>query len=331
MQQYRLLAGRDRFVAVEFIRPSPAFNAQRDRALTMQTAHLKLVDVDDEVGFWKQAVERRLDVLMAPMNLADGSVCHAMHSGVTGRGKRIRALMLIGVGQGLGLDPQRLLDLACAVEMVHAASLYLDDLPCMDDAKERRGQPALHMKYGESTALLASMGMLTEAFKTIAEADDVPVHLRPRLVTLLADTVGPCGLIQGQFRDLATNSENSNLATLNDVNELKTGMLFRAAMLMPAMVAESSAETIEAITRFASNVGQAFQLQDDLADGRTTADGILADLDGHVTLVTTLGFCSAIAKLERHVKEARKLMHDLFRNSRMLDSLMQRIVNSQST
>ncbi|MGI4777136.1 MAG: polyprenyl synthetase family protein [Janthinobacterium lividum] len=280
---------------------------------------------DDEIDFWKQAVECRLDVLMASMHRPDGSVCHAMHAGVTSSGKRIRALMLIGVGQGLGIDPVRLLDLACALEMVHAASLFLDDLPCMDDAKERRGQPALHLRFGESTALLASIGMLTHAFKTIAESEEIPVHLKPGLVSLLADTVGPCGLIQGQYRDLATSSGDSDSSALGDVNELKTGMLFKAAMLMPAMVVEADLSTLQAIARLASDVGQAFQLRDDLADGETTGNGAFVDLDGHATLVTALGPRRAMAKLEGHVGEAQKSMRALFAESQILAGLMKQI------
>lgn len=328
--RHQRVAGRRRIDLVAFPRTPAATHALSARAPPMQTSHAAHVPAEDEITYWKQEVESRLDVLMAPMHRQDGGVCHAMHAGVTGGGKRVRALMLIGVCQGLGMNPARLLDLACAVEMVHAASLYLDDMPCMDDAKERRGQPALHLRFGESTALLASIGMLTHAFKTIAEVEEIPPHLRSGLVALLADTVGPCGLIQGQYRDLGTSTGDNDPAVLREVNDLKTGMLFRAAMLMPSMVAGSDTATMESISRFASHVGHAFQLRDDLADGETTLNGSFVDSDGHATLVTTLGPRQALVKLEGHVMEAKKSMHALFREPHILTSLMQRIASVPS-
>jgi len=291
----------------------------------MQRPDSEEVRADDEIEFWRQAVVRRLDALMAPVGHAGDAVCLAMQAGVVQGGKRVRALMLIGVCRGLGLDPLPLLDLACSLEMIHAASLSIDDLPCMDDADERRGQPALHLRFGESTALLASIGMLTHAFKTVAEIEDIPVHLRSRLVVLLADAVGPNGLVRGQYRDLASGAGRADAAALKQVNELKTGMLFRAAMLMPAVIAEAEPSTLEAIAQLATDVGHAFQLGDDLQDGRSTTDGSLADLDGHATLVTALGPQRARAKFERHLRHAHQSIAVLFPESRLLTALVQRI------
>src|SRR3954466_12192920 len=107
-----------------------------------------------EIHEWKSVIDERLADLLPPVRHTGDAVCEAMREGLLGPGKRIRPLMTLSVSLGFGQDPMKLLDVACALEMVHAASLFLDDLPCMDDAAERRGRPALHLQFGEDTALL---------------------------------------------------------------------------------------------------------------------------------------------------------------------------------
>ena len=280
-----------------------------------------------ELQLWKRAVDERLAALL-PASDGRNSVCQAMRDGVLGAGKRVRPLMLMGVRHGLGEDPMHLIDAACAVEMVHAASLFLDDLPCMDDALERRGRPALHVQYGEDVALLASVAVLSLAFRTVSACDGIRPLARNEIVTVLADTIGPCGLVQGQYQDLRASPQAHDAEALTVVNELKTGALFRAAMSIPAIVSGADAATIESLRTCASHIGHAFQLRDDLDDGVAAANGRHVDVDGHPTLVTLLGPVSVRARFDAHVQAAGAMLARLFQIDCVLRSLLQSMVPS---
>lgn len=270
-------------------------------------------------------IDQRLEALVPPPGHPGDMVCEAMREGILGKGKRIRPLLLVAVCEGFEQDPMSLLDVGCALEMVHVASLFLDDLPCMDDAVERRGRPAIHMQFGEDIAVLASVALLSLAFRTIAGASEVSPAMRAQLVTLVADTIGPHGLVKGQFQDLRADPASGDADALARVNELKTGVLLRAAMLAPAVVAQADALTLAAIARCAHDIGHAFQLRDDLDDQAFTSAGDLCDIDGHATLVTLLGLSSATARFNAHMESAQSNLHQLFPHDRMLGALMQGI------
>jgi geranylgeranyl diphosphate synthase type II len=110
----------------------------------------------------------------------------AMRAGALGAGKRMRPLLMMLVARDLGCDSPALVDVACAVEMVHAASLILDDMPCMDNAMLRRGQPTVHVQFGEDVAILAAIGLLSRAFGILASAPEIPAAIRARLVAKLS-------------------------------------------------------------------------------------------------------------------------------------------------
>src|SRR5208283_4296316 len=136
----------------------------------------------------------------------------------------------------------RALDVACAMEMVHAASLVLDDLPSMDDARLRRGRPTTHRAYGEADAILASVGLLTRAFGVIAAAEGLGAEDRSALVVGLADAVGFSGLVAGQALDLAERDRPRTVAELDALNHRKTGVLMMAAAEAGARIGGASPE-----------------------------------------------------------------------------------------
>ena len=303
--------------------PSASQHVNAHRTTTMNA-----VPAPSELLLWKHAVDQRLDALL-PAHQERNNVCGAMREGVLGAGKRVRPLMLMGVRHGFGEDPMQLIDAACAVEMVHAASLFLDDLPCMDDALERRGRPALHVQYGEDVALLASVALLSLAFRTVAACEGIRPDARNEIVTLLADTIGPCGLVQGQFQDLRANPQAHDAEALTAVNELKTGALFQAAMSIPAIAAGADRSTIDDLRTCAGHIGQAFQLRDDLEDGVATANGRHVDVDGHPTLVTLLGPRNVRAKFDAHVQAASVMLGQLFPVDCVLRSLLDSMVPAE--
>ena len=207
-------------------------------------------------------------------------VHHGMAYALTGRGKRVRPVLTLAVAEMLGgRGDEATLDLACAVEMVHACSLVLDDLPAMDDARLRRGRPTLHVEAGEDVALLAAFALLNRAFELVAECGQRLAQSRysrrytPQdLAHHLATAIGTAGLIGGQALDLESRSGELDgsgkldLERLEFIHSHKTGALFIAAAELGAMAADARRRDLELVTRYAKNLGLAFQITDDLLD-----------------------------------------------------------------
>jgi geranylgeranyl diphosphate synthase type II len=178
--------------------------------------------------------------------------------------KRIRPVLTMLSAELCGAPASRVLAAAAAVELVHAASLILDDLPCMDDAPLRRGRPANHREFGEAIAILAAFGLLNLAFATLGRGYDPP--LATRLSTLLSEAVGLDGLIGGQEADLLATEQQITFEVLERIHRGKTGALFVAAATSGAIAGGAAGDVIAALAAFAKNLGLAFQIVDDLLD-----------------------------------------------------------------
>lgn len=213
----------------------------------------------------KQVIEARLAELLPHQADPDDALTAAMRSAVLGAGKRVRPMLFMAIVSDVGCDSPALPDLACAIEIVHAASLILDDLPCMDDAKLRRGHAAVHIQFGEDVAVLAAVALLSHAFNIVACADPVSPEARVRLTRVLAQAVGAQGLAKGQFQDLHGAYQKS-VADIAMTYALKTGALLGLAVEMAAIVAQTGAEATQCLRQFASAAGMAFQIRDDLLD-----------------------------------------------------------------
>ncbi len=155
---------------------------------------------------------------------------------------------------------------AVSVELVHAASLVLDDLPSMDDAARRRGRPAVHVTWGVAAAELASVALLARAFEIVAEAPEVAPASRARLAAELARAVGAEGCCGGQAADLGADPTRLSLEDLEGIHARKTGALFVAAVRGGAIAGGAREPTLRSLTLFARNLGLAFQITDDLLD-----------------------------------------------------------------
>lgn len=220
------------------------------------------------------AVEERLAALSAPEPDEPPRLTEAVRHALFNGGKRVRPLLALLAARTFGGKPSGPLDLACAVEMVHASSLILDDLPCMDDSALRRGKPALHKAFGEDVALLAAYALLSGAFRAAARAAArLPQERYPaeRYVEELAGAIGTAGLVGGQYLDLHPPAA-ADFAALEYIHSHKTGALFIAAARLGAMAAQARPADLEAVTLYAKNLGLAFQIQDDLLDARGTAE-----------------------------------------------------------
>jgi geranylgeranyl diphosphate synthase, type II len=250
---------------------------------------------------WAARIDRRLPELLPPAGARPAPVHEAMHYALTGAGKRLRPVLTLAVADLFGARSEPVLDLACAVEMVHACSLVLDDLPQMDDAALRRGRPTVHRVFGESVALLAALALLNRAYALVAEAAhrlSLRRYTAEDVVHHLAAAIGSDGLIGGQALDLLASPEETSLDVLEYIHSHKTGALFMAAGELGAMAADARRRDLEIVARFAKNLGLAFQISDDLLDVLGTPEETGKDTgkdERKVTFVKLLGVPGAQA------------------------------------
>jgi geranylgeranyl diphosphate synthase type II len=214
--------------------------------------------------------QRRLQVEAALRRFHQGGhapgVAAAIEQSLFAPAKRLRPILSLLVAEVLRGDTEQVLPPACAIEMVHTASLILDDLPCMDDAASRRGRPACHIVHGEATAILAAFALQNRAFAILAEGwpGGPGAETRAAVARDLSHAVGLEGMIAGQAQDLAGTDRTIDFPTLEFIHSRKTGALFTAAAALGALAARPGERA--AIISYAKNLGLAFQIVDDLID-----------------------------------------------------------------
>jgi geranylgeranyl pyrophosphate synthase len=272
-------------------------------------------------------------------------LAEAMAYAVGTGGKRFRPLLALAAADAVinaasGPSPRRraeartrVLPAACAVEFVHAQSLVHDDLPSMDNDTLRRGQPTVHVRFGEALAILAGDGLLAEAFALLARAGAAAVTPGERdrwlrVVGELGQAVGASGMAGGQAIDLACTPgavacTSMDLPALRDMHVRKTGGLIRVAAVAGALLAGGTEAQVEAIGAFAADVGLAFQIVDDILDveGTTGAVGKTSGKDaaaGKPTYPALVGLprsyelaAAAVDRAERGLAEAGLVDHHL--------------------
>ena len=189
----------------------------------------------------------------------------AMEYSLLGGGKRLRAIFAFEFCRLCCGDWQRAAPFAAAVEMIHAYSLIHDDLPCMDNDDFRRGKPSNHKVYGETMAILAGDGLLTDAFTVAASAALAPKAV-VEAVQILSECAGSLGMVGGQVLDIQSEQRLLTEQEVLDIQNRKTGCLINAACAMGAVAGGGSQEQFNAACRFAAGLGLAFQIRDDMLD-----------------------------------------------------------------
>ena len=194
---------------------------------------------------------------------SNNQIQEAIKFALSAPGKRVRPTLIYLVGDLYNVALEDLDSLALAAEIIHTYSLVHDDLPCMDDDDLRRGQPTLHKKYSEATAVLAGDAMQSLAIQIILDDHKLSNELKVSIVKLLMEKIGYEGMILGQALDISFEQESVNKDEIIQMNYLKTGLLIEFCILAPLMVAKQSKKQW---TEIARNIGIAFQLIDDLLD-----------------------------------------------------------------
>jgi geranylgeranyl diphosphate synthase type II len=253
----------------------------------------------------KSAIDARLTALLPLESQASQPLNDAIRYSLLAPGKRVRPLLALFTAHHCGADWRRGIDPACALEMVHTASLILDDLPSMDNAKLRRGSPTVHRRFGEDIAVLAAVALLNQAFAVLAEAPELEAGLRLELVGRFAFAIGPAGLVTGQSRDL--HEHNTRAEALEEINRQKTGVLFSLAVEVGLRVAAANAQQTQSLVRFARSLGQAFQARDDLLDRTGSSSQVGKDVGkdaGKTGLMEVVGEAGVREAFERHAQRA---------------------------
>jgi geranylgeranyl diphosphate synthase type II len=265
------------------------------------------------------ALERYLPVAPA----CPPRVGEAMRYSLFAGGKRLRPILALAAAEavaganGQDVDAARALALpaACALELVHTYSLVHDDLPAMDDDSMRRGRPTSHVVFGEGLAILAGDALLTEAFALMTREpagkwDASLVQRKVQAIGLVAEAAGACGMVGGQAIDLeaAGSGASFDAEGLRAMHARKTGALIRASAAAGAVMAGATDPQLSAIERFASELGLAFQIVDDILD----VAGASADLG------KTAGKDAAAGK------PTYPALHGLEASRRMADECVQR-------
>ena len=191
----------------------------------------------------------------------------AMRYAMLGGGKRVRPLLCHATGEMFGAPTAALDSAACAVELIHGYSLVHDDLPCMDNDVLRRGKPTCHVQYGEAMALLAGDALQALAFRTLCDAGLPMTAMR-----LFADAAGSVGMAGGQGIDLDAVGQPLSLQALENMHNLKTGALIRAAVLLGAYCGKADEAEIQTLSGFATTIGLLFQVIDDILDAEASTE-----------------------------------------------------------
>ncbi|PTS91047.1 MULTISPECIES: polyprenyl synthetase family protein [unclassified Caulobacter] len=270
--------------------------------------------MDDNAAFFQRlealrgSVDRRLAELAPRPGSAPDRLVEAVRYAVLSPGKRFRPMLVLLTASQFGAAEILALDTACAFEMVHAASLILDDLPSMDNAGLRRGLPTIHRAYDEATAILAGVGLLNLAYATVAADEGLPGPLRAEIAGRIAASVGFSGLIAGQARDLFDRDQLRDLPAIDRLNHEKTGVLIMAAAQAGARIASAPAPAVEAVGEFGWRMGLAFQIRDDLIDAEGSVEAAGKDVGQDATMTTAvslLGLAGARAVMEGHLTAGR--------------------------
>jgi farnesyl diphosphate synthase len=272
----------------------------------------------DALGEAAALTDAVLDKLIAVPEGLEARVFEAMRYAALAPGKRLRPFLVLASSTLFSVGRSRALQVAAAIELVHAYSLVHDDLPAMDNSDLRRGRPTCHKAFDDATAVLAGDGLLTLAFEVLGHPD---THgdpaVRAELVVALAQAAGGHGMVGGQMIDLtAEHRRDLDIGTITRLQRLKTGALIAFACESGAILGKATLEARHALRGYAHDLGLAFQIADDLLDveGSAAATGKPVRQDaaaGKATFVSILGVERARAQAELLVSQASAHL-DLF-------------------
>jgi len=264
-------------------------------------------------------------------HLKDGKVKEALLYSLQAGGKRLRPMLMLSAIRSYGIDYHPYIPFACAIEFVHTYSLIHDDLPAMDNDELRRGKPTCHVQFDEATAILAGDALLTEAFRILSfEYPSFDPVKRIRLIQILSEASGQCGMVYGQQQDIHFETQKATLDELKDIHQHKTGCLIQAPLLMASVICDE--KDYDTWLTIGQAMGQAFQIQDDILDviGDSEKLGKNVGSDQNLnksTYVSILGLEQAKVELEKYYQDALVAIYHLTINHGLMIGILESLVH----
>lgn len=265
--------------------------------------------------------------------LLQREIFEAMEYSVMAGGKRLRPMLVLETLRLFNGNEKDAYPFMAAIEYIHTYSLVHDDLPAMDNDDYRRGRKTTHIVYGEDMAILAGDSLLNYAFETGIDGvmNSSCKGNSIKALQILSKKSGIYGMIGGQVVDIKNDGKAITLETLDYINELKTGALIEACMMMGAVLAGASDEEVNKIEKIAGNIGKAFQIQDDILDVTSTDEELgkpvhSDEKNSKSTYVTLLGIDNAGNKVKELTEEALNLLREFKSKNEFLEELILSLV-----
>tara|TARA_B100001063_G_scaffold168813_1_gene157969 strand:+ start:251 stop:1123 length:873 start_codon:yes stop_codon:yes gene_type:complete len=256
-----------------------------------------------------------------------------MKYGLFSGGKKIRSKILIDIGTLFKINYNSLIIIGSAVECIHAYSLIHDDLPCMDNDLIRRGKPSTHIKFGESTAVLAGNSLLTMAFEILSHKDlNVSDKIKINLINKISESSGHLGIAGGQYLDLSFEHKKISRKKIIEMEIKKTGKLFSFCCVAPLILKKKSKKQIIEFESIGEDIGLLFQVADDLIDykGSLSVAGKNTGKDkkkGKATLISLLGYKNTIKYANKLIFKINSKLKKYGSKSKNLSETLEYILN----
>lgn len=254
---------------------------------------------------------------------------NAMRYSLEAGGKRIRPLLLLSSAISLGKDPERLLEVACALEYIHTYSLIHDDLPSMDNDILRRGMPTCHIKFGEAIAILAGDSLLTHSFYIFSKYPKGEKNeIKRKAIEMVSKAIGAEGLVAGQVLDLEKIKDERGLKKMHF---LKTGKLIKLSCELGALYSRANREEFKILSFFGKNFGIIFQIVDDLLDELCTAEELGKSpgkdkMQGKLTAYSLWGIEKSLKKIEE-IREKILTEINLLSKKSLLEEIVDKVLS----
>ena len=257
----------------------------------------------------------------------------SMKYGLFPGGKKIRSKILLDLGLLFNVNYKTLIKIGAAVECIHAYSLIHDDLPCMDNDNLRRGKPSTHIKFGESTAVLAGNSLLTMSFEILSDPKlMITDKIKVNLIKKLSECSGHSGIAGGQYLDLNFENKKISQKKITDMEIKKTGKLFSFCCMVPAIIKNKNIDTIKFFEKIGAEIGLLFQIVDDLIDyrGDTKKVGKKTKKDqkqGKANLISLLGYNNTVIYADKLRFKIQKKLKSYGKKSNSLIKTLEYISN----
>ena len=256
-----------------------------------------------------------------------------MKYGLFSEGKKIRSKILIDIGSIFRINYKSLIIIGAAVECIHSYSLIHDDLPCMDNDSIRRGKASTHIKFGESTAVLAGNSLLTMAFEILSHKDlNLSDKIKIDLINKISESSGHLGIAGGQYLDLSFEHKKISKKKIIDMEIKKTGKLFSFCCVAPLIIKKKSRQEIKKFENIGADIGLLFQVADDLIDnkGSLSVAGKKTGKDkirGKATLISLLGQKNTIKYANSLILKINNKIRKYGSKSKFLSETLEYILN----